>query len=78
MRGNKLMKMQRYKSLNANLMDSANYGREAFLKAELNMLFVKQVSGKVSERVCFADFDATISSTDESSQGSQCSGHPHG
>ncbi|KAJ4856908.1 hypothetical protein T069G_07805 [Trichoderma breve] len=40
-----------HKSLNANLMDSANYGREAFLKAERNMLFVKQVSGQVSKRV---------------------------
>ncbi|PNP59154.1 hypothetical protein THARTR1_01402 [Trichoderma harzianum] len=41
----------KHKSLNANLMDSANYGREAFLKAERNMLFVKQVSGQVSKRV---------------------------
>ncbi|KAL7910526.1 hypothetical protein GGI35DRAFT_370736 [Trichoderma velutinum] len=41
----------KHKSLNANLMDSANYGREAFLKAERNMLFVNQVSGQVSKRI---------------------------
>ncbi|OTA05025.1 hypothetical protein A9Z42_0056420 [Trichoderma parareesei] len=41
----------KHASLNASLMDSANYGREAFLKAERNMLFVKQVSGRVSKRV---------------------------
>ncbi|PKK55219.1 hypothetical protein CI102_9 [Trichoderma harzianum] len=40
-----------HKSLNANLMDSANYGCEAFLKAERSMLFVKQVSGRVSKGV---------------------------
>ncbi|PTB52102.1 hypothetical protein M431DRAFT_510307 [Trichoderma harzianum CBS 226.95] len=41
----------KHKSLNANLMDSANYGCEAFLKAERSMLFVKQVSGRVSKGV---------------------------
>ncbi|KAH0524105.1 hypothetical protein TsFJ059_009015 [Trichoderma semiorbis] len=41
----------KYKALNANLMDSANYGCEAFLKAERNMVFVQQASGSVSKAV---------------------------
>lgn len=63
MGGGGIIMMQRHKSLNANLMDSANYGCEAFLKAERNMLFVKQVSGRVSKGVRSTHFDETLPST---------------